>query len=194
MFKVYISICRDYDKFLITHSDGTSIHICGPTCHMQRKTASDVSARVEQASSYIALVSGVSCQLSISNELLLFLAHNSLTSAGLHVTWRSLVQHSNSIHVTDCLPQVIVSCVYKQTLRWFPSSKWYCVVLLMHSPIYTEHKLRSLADKAGEIGSEWLRHYATSQKVAGSRPDEVNTFFNLPNPCGCTRHWGLLSL
>jgi hypothetical protein len=27
MFKVYISICRDYDKFLITHSDGTSIYV-----------------------------------------------------------------------------------------------------------------------------------------------------------------------
>jgi hypothetical protein len=27
----------------------------------------------------------------------------------------------------------------------------------------------------------WLRHYATSRKVAGSSPDEVD-FFNLPNP------------
>jgi hypothetical protein len=27
----------------------------------------------------------------------------------------------------------------------------------------------------------WLRHYATSRKVAGSIPDEVE-FFNLPNP------------
>jgi hypothetical protein len=38
----------------------------------------------------------------------------------------------------------------------------------------------------------WLRHYAASRKVAGSRPDEVNDFFsfNLPNPCGRTRLWG----
>jgi hypothetical protein len=27
----------------------------------------------------------------------------------------------------------------------------------------------------------WLRHYATSQKVPGSSPDEVD-FLNLPNP------------
>jgi hypothetical protein len=27
----------------------------------------------------------------------------------------------------------------------------------------------------------------------GSKPDEVNDFFNLPNPSGRTRHWGLLS-
>jgi hypothetical protein len=27
----------------------------------------------------------------------------------------------------------------------------------------------------------WLRHYATSRKVAGSIPDEVIGFFNLPN-------------
>jgi hypothetical protein len=25
----------------------------------------------------------------------------------------------------------------------------------------------------------WLRHYATSRKVAGSRPDEVNAFFSI---------------
>jgi hypothetical protein len=30
--------------------------------------------------------------------------------------------------------------------------------------------------------AKWLRHYATSRKVAGLRCDEVNTFFfNLPN-------------
>jgi hypothetical protein len=27
----------------------------------------------------------------------------------------------------------------------------------------------------------WLRHYATSRKVAGSSPDEVD-IFNVPNP------------
>jgi hypothetical protein len=25
--------------------------------------------------------------------------------------------------------------------------------------------------------AQWLRHYATSRKLAGSRPDEVNAFF-----------------
>jgi hypothetical protein len=37
---------------------------------------------------------------------------------------------------------------------------------------------------------------ATRRKVAGSRPEEVNAFFffNVPNPSGCTRPWGLLSL
>jgi hypothetical protein len=39
-----------------------------------------------------------------------------------------------------------------------------------------------------------LKHYATSRKVASSRPDEVNEFFNLPNPSSRTRPWGLLSL
>jgi hypothetical protein len=33
----------------------------------------------------------------------------------------------------------------------------------------------------------WLRPYATSRKLAGSRPDELNTFFaNVPNPSGLT--------
>jgi hypothetical protein len=42
--------------------------------------------------------------------------------------------------------------------------------------------------------AQWLRHYATSRKVTGSRPDEVNGFFNLPNPSGRTRHWDSFSL
>jgi hypothetical protein len=34
-----------------------------------------------------------------------------------------------------------------------------------------------------------LRHYSTSRKMMGSRPDEVN-FSSLPNPSGHTRPWG----
>jgi hypothetical protein len=30
--------------------------------------------------------------------------------------------------------------------------------------------------------TSWLRHNATSRKVASSSPDEVDFFFNLPNP------------
>jgi hypothetical protein len=32
----------------------------------------------------------------------------------------------------------------------------------------------------------WLRHYATSWKVAGSIPDEAIGFFNCPNPSNRT--------
>jgi hypothetical protein len=32
----------------------------------------------------------------------------------------------------------------------------------------------------GYVVANWLRHYATSRKVAGSRPDEVNDFFIWP--------------
>jgi hypothetical protein len=32
----------------------------------------------------------------------------------------------------------------------------------------------------------WLRNYATSQKVAGSSPDEVVVFFNWPDPSSLT--------
>jgi hypothetical protein len=35
----------------------------------------------------------------------------------------------------------------------------------------------------------WLRHYATSRKVAGSTPDEVD-FFNWPNPSSRTMALG----
>jgi hypothetical protein len=32
----------------------------------------------------------------------------------------------------------------------------------------------------------WLRHYATNRKVAGSRPNDVIEFVNLPNPSDIT--------
>jgi hypothetical protein len=35
-----------------------------------------------------------------------------------------------------------------------------------------------------------LRHYATSRNVAGSIPDEVTGFFNLPNPSSRTMDLG----
>jgi hypothetical protein len=41
----------------------------------------------------------------------------------------------------------------------------------------------------------WLRHYFTSWKVAGSRPKKENVFFpTLSNPSSRSRPWGLLSL
>jgi hypothetical protein len=36
----------------------------------------------------------------------------------------------------------------------------------------------------------WLRHYATSRKVAGSSPNEVDFIFNLPNPSSRTMALG----
>jgi hypothetical protein len=40
--------------------------------------------------------------------------------------------------------------------------------------------------RGGTRQRSWLRHYATSRKVAGSKPDEVD-FFNLPNPSSRTK-------
>jgi hypothetical protein len=35
-----------------------------------------------------------------------------------------------------------------------------------------------------------IKRYATSRKVAGSIPDEMDDFFNLSNPSGRTVPWG----
>jgi hypothetical protein len=56
-------------------------------------------------------------------------------------------------------------------------------------------KMRILSSCRGHEVAQWLRHYDTRLKVADSRPDEVNDFiFNILNPSGRTRPWGLLSL
>jgi hypothetical protein len=45
----------------------------------------------------------------------------------------------------------------------------------------------------GHAVAWWLRHYATRQKVAGLRPNEVNEFFNLPLPSSFSRPWVYIS-
>jgi hypothetical protein len=40
----------------------------------------------------------------------------------------------------------------------------------------------------------WLRHYATSRKVADSNPIRWMSVFNLPNLSSRSRSWNLLSL
>jgi hypothetical protein len=50
-----------------------------------------------------------------------------------------------------------------------------------------------LAYEMGHTVAQWLRRYATSRKVAGSRPNEVN-IFNLPNPSSGTKPRSLLIL
>jgi hypothetical protein len=44
----------------------------------------------------------------------------------------------------------------------------------------------SRLNKALTKSRSWLRHYATSLKVASSIPDEVTGLFNLPNPSSRT--------
>jgi hypothetical protein len=44
--------------------------------------------------------------------------------------------------------------------------------------------------ETSRLFSSWLRHYATSQKAAGSIPVEVIGFLNLPNPSSSTMALG----
>jgi hypothetical protein len=44
----------------------------------------------------------------------------------------------------------------------------------------------SLLNPGGTRSRSWLRHYATSWKIAGSLPDEVIGFFNRPIPSSRT--------
>jgi hypothetical protein len=51
------------------------------------------------------------------------------------------------------------------------------------------------ADKTlGRAVAQWLRHYAASRNVPGLRPNGMIIFFNVLNPSGRSRPWGLLSL
>jgi hypothetical protein len=52
------------------------------------------------------------------------------------------------------------------------------------------HILTSVTFEWGMGYRSWLRHYATSRKVAGSIPEEVIGFFNWPNPSSRTMTLG----
>jgi hypothetical protein len=57
--------------------------------------------------------------------------------------------------------------------------------------------IKAYDDEIGDMRyRSWLRHNATSWKVAGSRPDDITNvfFFNLPNPSSRIRPWSLLSI
>jgi hypothetical protein len=61
-------------------------------------------------------------------------------------------------------------------------NEWWFKIVRQYPNIYFERDKRHRS---------WLRHCATSFKVAGSIPDEVIDFFNLPNPSSCTMSLGL---
>jgi hypothetical protein len=63
---------------------------------------------------------------------------------------------------------------------------------LMVHQIADVKEFRELSDSRGSVVVKAL--YAISRTVAGSTPDEVTKFFNLPNASGRTRLWGSLSL
>jgi hypothetical protein len=74
-------------------------------------------------------------------------------------------------------------------MKKFPQTLWNAQV---H---YVADKSRQLVPTLGQHHHTLLisepavlssKHYATSRKFAGSIPDEVIEFFNLPNPSGRT--------
>jgi hypothetical protein len=70
-------------------------------------------------------------------------------------------------------------CTSEMLLDFLPTTRSYIkktepfLIFVVHSFI------------RGMRWRSWLRHYATSRKVAGSNPGEVD-IFNLPNPFSCT--------
>jgi hypothetical protein len=59
--------------------------------------------------------------------------------------------------------------------------------------IKRDYKIRNTDPRfhfGGTRWRSWLRHYATSWKVAGSIPDEVIGFLNWPNPSSRTMAMG----
>jgi hypothetical protein len=63
-----------------------------------------------------------------------------------------------------------------------------CNARLLNADRFSLVKISSLR---GSVVAEELCH---KTKVVGSRHSEANDIFNLPNPSGHTRPWGLLSL
>jgi hypothetical protein len=76
-----------------------------------------------------------------------------------HAFFFQVLPFNTSRKISGCIPYFSHACYMHNTFQ--PS--WY----------------------EGYTLCSWLRHYATSRKVAGSSPDEVD-IFNLPNPSSRT--------
>jgi hypothetical protein len=65
----------------------------------------------------------------------------------------------------------------------------------VQNKIINTHTQIYMYEYAVHAVEKWSKHYATSRKVAGSEPVEVNdSFFNLPNPSVLTKPWVSLSI
>jgi hypothetical protein len=67
------------------------------------------------------------------------------------------------------------------------------VLLLLLLLLLWEYAIRKVQGIQLGLKMNETYHYATSWKTTCLRSNDVN-FFNLPNPSGCTKPWGSLSL
>jgi hypothetical protein len=79
----------------------------------------------------------------------------------------------------------------------FRAKRWFLFKIMTdedyHTPAWSTSWLRRSTLRKPIYGggfNSWLRHYATSRKVAATIPDEVIGFFNWPNPSSRTMALG----
>jgi hypothetical protein len=86
------------------------------------------------------------------------------------------------------------ACILKVFTSNLGQDTGYADLRFSHRFRQALQKIFEVLPRLGHL-SLLLRYYGKSWKVARSRLDEVNIFFfNLPNPSGRPRPWGLLSL
>jgi hypothetical protein len=78
-----------------------------------------------------------------------------------------------------------IYCVYSFCLRFYV----YAFSLVLYKILCMRYCYKGLNKQSSGVRRSWLRHYATSLKVAGSNPDEVIRFFSI-----ALWPWGRLSL
>jgi hypothetical protein len=79
--------------------------------------------------------------------------------------------------------------MHKITYKIFPVSTQQ-PSKLTHTSLSNNEFIDLMVLYRGTRQHSWLRHYATSQKVMGSSPDEVDFFFNLSNTSSHTMALG----
>jgi hypothetical protein len=101
------------------------------------------------------------------------------TSVNFHRTTRHRIPEDNILHRAVITKSHILASLFFESIKYFDRSG------------QENEYLTTL--RAGHSVAYWLRHYATSRKVAGSISD-VNGFFNWPNSSSRTVALGSIQL
>jgi hypothetical protein len=85
----------------------------------------------------------------------------------------------------------VVAYVCSLHKTFYSAMFMYCLEGLSKYSVYVEHLLSVTWLRGGTWWRSWLRHCATSWKVAGLIPDGVTGIFHWHNPSSCTMALGL---
>jgi hypothetical protein len=158
----------------------------------------------QNLSSHSSSISIYNCTLYIKGPYLnfwlcLFSPNCNWTACILYITYDITIMLESDefklqIKLITFLPFLMLCCIQNLLYRHIQNLLYRHIKV--QQPITFWFIFLSYQSNRGHAARwrSWLRHCATSRRVAGSIPDGIAGIFNWHNPSGCTMAWGWRSL